>query len=632
MRHSMARLRVPLAVLIALSLLVPLLIPSRPLADASGIDVLQNGGFERGLESWYRPPWFAGVVSADGTRPHSGTASLRFLGKGEGIYLYQDVPASPGQVVEFSAWVNIPRLDGSTIMLIELVARSRTGRDIRVFQMASLSNSTSPTNTDGWTQVNNSAVLPTETSMVRLRVRFVPLNGTIYLDDISLRLAETPNAAPTPTPASGLTPTATATTGPTSTPTPTASPTPTLTATATPTPTATATATPTPFAPPPSSGTLANSPWPIFSGDVMGARWSPFRGPATLPTLAWNRTINDHWGTELYGSTIDVDGTLYLSAGMAGVYALDPRDGAIKWEFAPWSTNGSETWVQFPPTVLADGGLLFGSENYFLHRLNRQGQLEYRVRFPGRLPVQITPYPDGDILITTEDGYLYKMDPRDQSIAWKYPIGGAGYAGSAGSTKPAVAHDGTIYVTCWGLHAIDGNGKKKWFLETGKELYINAGNSVIAPDGTVYFGIFGNNAIYAATPGGQLRWKFTAAGGTGIKGQLALGKSGTIYFGSGARLYAVNPNGTEKWHYDTDAANTWVSQVGAPVVDADERIYFTTRTEGAIYAVDRNGDRLWKYVYPQHTSSGTWPNSVTIGPDGSLYAPMGANVFAKLSR
>ncbi len=145
---------------------------------------LVNGGFESGLTGWYLPSWFTKVVGVVNSGARSGSAALRFQGASNGPYLQQDLPASPGQQVSFSGWVNVSQLGGGSTMIVDLVARTRYNGDIKSFPMATFS-STSPKNQ--WLQVTSSALLPANTATVRVRVRFPNLNGTVYLDDLSLR-------------------------------------------------------------------------------------------------------------------------------------------------------------------------------------------------------------------------------------------------------------------------------------------------------------------------------------------------------------------------------------------------------------------------------------------------------------
>jgi outer membrane protein assembly factor BamB len=57
--------------------------------------------------------------------------------------------------------------------------------------------------------------------------------------------------------------------------------------------------------------------------------------------------------------------------------------------------------------------------------------------------------------------------------------------------------------------------------------------------------------LYAVNPDGTQKWAFATGGGCSYSSP-AIGADGVIYFGcNDHNIYAVNPDGTEKWHYAT---------------------------------------------------------------------------------
>ena len=104
---------------------------------------------------------------------------------------------------------------------------------------------------------------------------------------------------------------------------------------------------------------------------------------------------------------------------------------------------------------------------------------------------------DGTIIADSLMG-LIALDPNTGSIKWTKPVGD----GQHGVHGPAIALDGTIYVTSSDQHlyALDSSGNLKWSFA--------AVNSVVAPptigsDGTIYFGAT-DNYFYAVNPDGSL--------------------------------------------------------------------------------------------------------------------------------
>jgi hypothetical protein len=157
--------------------------PTRSPTPPGGL--LVNSGFESqpdALSGWVRPAWASNVAVPDGAVVHGGATSLRFKGSASGPYVYQEVTAVPGQTLNVSGWVNVTERSGAGTAVVELVARHANRWDIKAFPVATLNSTTS-----GWVKIQGSAVMPSQTSKVWLRVRFPQLSGTFYFDDFSLQ-------------------------------------------------------------------------------------------------------------------------------------------------------------------------------------------------------------------------------------------------------------------------------------------------------------------------------------------------------------------------------------------------------------------------------------------------------------
>ena len=95
-------------------------------------------------------------------------------------------------------------------------------------------------------------------------------------------------------------------------------------------------------------------------------------------------------------------------------------------------------------------------------------------------------------------------------------------------------------------------GALKWKFTTDNHV---ESSPSIGSDGTVYFGSDDGN-VYAVDASGNQKWKFTTLGSSIVRSSPAIGADGTIYFGSeGGRsyagIYALNPDGTQKWYFRT---------------------------------------------------------------------------------
>lgn len=119
----------------------------------------------------------------------------------------------------------------------------------------------------------------------------------------------------------------------------------------------------------------------------------------------------------------------------------------------------------------------------------------------------------------------------------------------------------------------------------------------IGQDGTIYVGNWINTTsdkmpehsyLYAVNPDGSLKWKFET--GLPISCSPSIGADGTVFFGcdnfssatsargNQAHFYAVDANGHLKWRIETG------SVVSSPAIDRDGSIYFGS-VDGYLYAL-----------------------------------------------
>ena len=136
-------------------------------------------------------------------------------------------------------------------------------------------------------------------------------------------------------------------------------------------------------------------------------------------------------------------------------------------------------------------------------------------------------------------------------------------------------------------------------------------------------------ALRAQTDGSQ-RWAFvtlsTVTSGT-IASSPAAGPDGTIYIGvevgtatstsASGRLFAINPNGSQKWVF---TAPDWVDST--PAVAADGTVYFGC-WNGVLYALRPDGGKRWELKLGSFIAG-----SPALGSDGTIYVGVGSNVAA----
>jgi outer membrane protein assembly factor BamB len=120
-------------------------------------------------------------------------------------------------------------------------------------------------------------------------------------------------------------------------------------------------------------------------------------------------------------------------------------------------------------------------------------------------------------------------------------------------------------------------------------------------------GDFGyNSKIWAVNPNGTEKWHYTI--NDRIYSDPAIGEDGTIYIGSNDNyLYALNPDGTLKWKFKTGKA------VGGSASIADDGTVYAHGTWDYLYALyPNNGTVKWKYTILCNSNP-------SIDSDGIIY-------------
>jgi hypothetical protein len=130
------------------------------------------------------------------------------------------------------------------------------------------------------------------------------------------------------------------------------------------------------------------------------------------------------------------------------------------------------------------------------------------------------------------------------------------------------------------------------------------GGPVIGADGTIYFGGW-DHYLHAINPDGTEKWRFNT-GDIIINGIPAINDDGTIYVGNmDGDIFAVNPDGTSKWVLNQNVV--W----GSPCIGEDGTIYFPTKD---IVAINPNGTIKWIYEI-----GNTLHSSPAIDLEGTIY-------------
>ena len=88
--------------------------------------------------------------------------------------------------------------------------------------------------------------------------------------------------------------------------------------------------------------------------------------------------------------------------------------------------------------------------------------------------------------------------------------------------------------------------------------------------------------LYALNPDGSLKWSYQTGGE--VYSSPAIGADGTVYVGScDGKVYALNPDGSLKWSYTTGD-----SVYSSPAIGADGTVYVGSG-DGKVYAFNKTG-------------------------------------------
>ena len=263
--------------------------------------------------------------------------------------------------------------------------------------------------------------------------------------------------------------------------------------------------------------------------------------------------------------------------------------------------------------VSTDGGLMNSSWPMYCHDTHHTG----------RSPYSTGDYPPG-------------------VMKWSFETNNVGFYGST-----VIDEKGTVYAAAEDLYAIYPNGTLKWrFVTNGWSESCPA----IDENGIIYIGtsVGDPNYFYAIYPNGTMKWRYWIGGGTDILSSPVIGFDGTIYFGCGQSILALNSNGTKRWQtstghlvysspvigddgtvycgchdtylyalYPNNGTVKWMFKTGdwirvSPCIADDGTIYCVS-TDGYLYAIRENGTMKWR----TWVEAGTSP---TIGQDGTIYA------------
>jgi outer membrane protein assembly factor BamB len=289
--------------------------------------------------------------------------------------------------------------------------------------------------------------------------------------------------------------------------------------------------------------------WPIYGRTPTRRHYLPASRSLRPPfrrRWSWNAK------SLLEFTPVLAEGKLFIIKNNGAVYALDKRNGKVRWRrnlgrlaaSTPAYANG-----RIYVTILVRDG----SKNGLVAALRaKDGARIWTKPLPSR--TESSPLvANGRVYFGSEDGTFYALRARDGSVAWRYKASGAVKG------APALA-EGKLFFGDYGgrMHAIrERDGKGVWTSTTrGARFGTSSGQFYASPAvafGRVFIGNTDSNVYSFSASTGKLAWR-TGTGNyvyaSAAVAQVPGGKP-TVYVGSyDARFYALDAkSGKVRWKH-----------------------------------------------------------------------------------
>lgn len=308
--------------------------------------------------------------------------------------------------------------------------------------------------------------------------------------------------------------------------------------------------------------------WSMFKNDVSH---SGYTGDAVNapPTLKWTKDL----GFDTDSSPVIVNDVLYIGT-VFGIFALDAKTGKELWRY---HTNG---FVESVPAV-SNGVLYFGADDRKFYAIDaKDGTLKWMNDKAMDGYTSSAVVVGNSVYAIPKDGSFYAFDASNGEVIWSTLVG------KITDSSPATGEGIIAFGTDGGtIVALDtSTGKLKWSYDAGVS---DIKSSPVIADGTIIIGS-NDGSIYAlTTEKGNLKWKYSTSDNVESSPSV---KNGVVYVGSkDSSFLAIDAaTGKLKWKFPNSGP-----VLGAPAISNDV-VYFGTSNK-FIYGLDANsGKVLWK--------------------------------------
>ena len=261
------------------------------------------------------------------------------------------------------------------------------------------------------------------------------------------------------------------------------------------------------------------------------------------------------------------------------------------------------------------------------------------------------------------------VGPQSGNILWSKDMENGIYTG------PIIGHNKNIYFGNYysgyngssynpnkNFYSLDSSGNINWMFETKVEVYPPWGGILMDSDSTIYF-TTGKGILYAidnegnfiwenklaeyfgemmlinidkdknlyvaglvkdslylnsVNANGELNWRYyltdTLSAHQSARASAAISPDGKTIYVNGNGLYALNQDGTLKWHGDYGIITA------PPVVDAQGNLYVGAMKDSRYFmSISPEGELRWKKLISEGTSTSGLYTMPTIDQDGNIY-------------
>ena len=323
----------------------------------------------------------------------------------------------------------------------------------------------------------------------------------------------------------------------------------------------------------------------------------------------------------LVGFTANAGTTYYFQVDHTTVDQSSGGDFVLTLNDSPWEAAVGDE-VTSSPAVGPDGTIYFGTgsankydTNVYAVTATGSRRWNFATTLTGVMDATPAVSPSGVVYIGGSDKILYALDAASGAKKWSYT------AGTAISSTPALASDGTVYFRDdTKLYALSSTGTLKWTFDLGSTTTGTYCSPAVGADGTIYLGT-NAGAFYALKPDGTKKWSFTANDGVTTPGDgdiyttPAIGADGTIYFANlYGTVYALTDSGTaatKKWTWSTSDHSSITSSIA---IAADGTLYFAGY-DHKLHALSSSGTEKWSFTLGDQVRA----SSPVIAVDGTVY-------------